>query len=83
MLEEGKVYLVKTTRGSVWVFKKYSECFRNKMTSFYRSICLDDMYKAIEAGYVCRDSEIKWLKPANENYIAIWNREFNDNVELR
>ena len=33
--------------------------------------------------YVCSDSEIKWLKPANENYIAIWNREFNDNVELQ
>lgn len=83
MLEEGKIYLLKTTHGSVWLFKKYSECFRNKMTSCYRSICIDDMYKTNSVGYVCRDDEIMWIKPASENYIAIWNREFNDNVELR
>lgn len=83
MLEEGKVYLVKTTRGSVWLFKKYSECFRNKMTSCYRSICLDDMYKTNTVGYICDNSNIVYIKEASDNYISIWNREFNDNVELR
>lgn len=84
MLEEGKIYLVKTTRGSIWLFKKYRGMLHNdKQASCSHALCLDDMYKAIEEGYVCRDSEIEYLKHANENYIAIWNREFNDNIELR
>ena len=83
MLEEGKIYLVKTTRGSVWLFKKYLGIhFRNKITGCHGALCLDDMCKTYEEGYVCRDSAIEYLKHANENYIAIWNREFNDNVEL-
>ena len=83
MLEEGKVYLVKTTLGSVWLFKKYSECFRNKITSCSCSICLDDMYKTNSVCYICDNSDIVYIKEASENYIAIWNRAFNDNVELR
>lgn len=84
MLEEGKIYLVKTTRGSIWLFKKYLGChFRNKITGCKSALCLDDMYKTNDDGYVCNDSEIEYLKKANENYIAIWNREFNDNIELR
>ena len=83
MLEEDKVYLVKTTRGSVWLFKKYYGLHSNRITGCSCALCLDDMCKADEEGYVCRDSEIEYLKHANENYIAIWNREFNDNVELR
>ena len=82
MLEEGKIYLVKITRGSVWLFKKYMGFFSDKISGCICALCLDDMYKAIEEGYVCRDGEIAWIKPANENYIAIWNRAFNDNVEL-
>lgn len=84
MLEEGKIYLVKTTRGSFWLFKKYlGRHFRNKITGCNSAICLDDMYKTNDDGYVCNDSEIEYLKHANENYIAIWNRVFNDNIELR
>lgn len=83
MLEEGKIYLVKTTRGSVWLFKKCLGLFSYKITGCKSALCLDDMYKATEAGYVCRDSEIEYLKNANDNYLAIWNRVFNDNVELQ
>ena len=82
MLEEGKIYLVKITRGSVWLFKKYMGFFSDKISGCSCALCLDNMYKAIEEGYVCSDGEIAWIKPANENYIAIWNRAFNDNVEL-
>jgi hypothetical protein len=84
MLEEGKIYIVKVNSGSVWLFKKYRGIlYDDKQTGCSHALCLDDMYKAIEVGYVCRDNEIVFLKKANENYIAIWNRAFNDNVELR
>lgn len=84
MLEEGKIYIVKTTRGSIWLFKKYlSHYSHNKITGCKGALCLDDMYKTNDAVYVCNDSEIDYLKKANENYIAIWNRVFNDNIELR
>lgn len=83
MLEEGKIYIVKVNSGNVWLFKKYRGMLHaDKQTGCSHSLCLEDMYKAIEEGYVCRDSEIVWIKPANENYIAIWNRAFNDNVEM-
>lgn len=84
MLEEGKIYLVKVTRGSIWLFKKYGGVlFADKRTGCTGALCLDNMYKTNDSGYVCGDSEIEYLKKANENYIAIWNREFNDNIELR
>lgn len=72
MLEEGKIYLVKTTRGCVWLFKKYlGHHFSNNITGCHGALCLDDMYKTNEKGYVCNNSEIVYLKNANENYIAI------------
>ena len=84
MLEEGKIYLVKTTRGSFWLFKKYlGRHFRNKITGCSKAVCLDDMYMCHEGGYICSNSEIEYIKDANENYIAMWNRVFNDNIELR
>ena len=83
MLEEGKIYLVKTTRGSVWLFKKYLGRFIDKITGCNCALCLDDMYTSNDEGYVCYDREIAYIKEASENYIAIWNREFNDNIELR
>ncbi len=83
MLEEGKIYIVKVNSGNVWLFKKYRGMLHNdKQTGCSHALCIEDMGKYTEEGYVCRDSEIVWLKLANENYIAIWNREFNDNVEL-
>ena len=55
MLEEGKIYLVKTTRGSFWLFNKYLvRHFRNKITGCNSAICLGDMYKTNDDGYVCR-----------------------------
>ena len=84
MLEECKIYIVKVDSGNVWLFKKYRGMLHDdKQAGCSHALCLEDMDKYREEGYVCSDSEIKWLKPANENYIAIWNREFNDNVELR
>lgn len=82
MLEEGKIYLVKTTFGDVWLFKKYTGGFRDKITRCNGALCLDDMFKTNLVGYVCHNSDIEYYKNANENYIAIWNRVFNDNVEI-
>lgn len=84
MLEEGKIYIVKVNSGNVWLFNKYRGMLHaDKQTSCSHALYLEGMYRCIEEGYVCRDGEIAWIKPANENYIAIWNRAFNDNVELR
>ena len=83
MLEEGKIYLVKVNSGNLWLFKKYLGRFSNKITGCNRALCLDDMYKSNEGGYVCFDGDIMYIKKANENYIAIWNRVFNDNIELQ
>ena len=49
MLEEGKIYLVKTARGSVWLFKKYLGLFSYKITGCNRALYLDDMYKTNDA----------------------------------
>ena len=83
MLEEGKIYLVKTTYENVWLFKKHLGLFSDKITGCHGALCIDDTYKTDEEGYICNDSDIVWIRPANENYIAIWNREFNDNIELQ
>jgi hypothetical protein len=67
----------------VWLFKKYRGILRaDQQTGCFNSLCLEDMDEYPGESYVCRDSEIVWLKPANKNYIAMWNRVFNDNVEL-
>ena len=84
MLEEGKIYIVKVNRRNVWLFKKYRGVLHaDKHTGCSCALCLEDMDKYRGECYVGDDSEIEWIKPANENYIAIWNREFDDNVELR
>ena len=84
MLDEGKIYIVKVDSGNVWIFKKYlGRYLRNKITGCNSALCLDDMYKTNDEGYVCNDSEIAHIKVANENYLEIWNRVFNDNIELR
>lgn len=82
MLEEGKIYIVKVDSGNVWLFKKHYGLYSDKTTSCDCAVCLEDMYITNDEGYICHDSEIIWIKPANENYIAILNRVFNDNVEL-
>lgn len=81
MLKEGKIYLVKVDSGNLWLFKKYRGMFADKRTSCSHALCLEDMYKSIEEGYICCDCEIVWIKPANENYISVWNREFHDNID--
>ena len=84
MLEEGKIYLVKVSASnSCWLFKKYRGRFSDKITGCSKAVCLGDMYMCHEGGYVCSNSEIVYIKDANENYLAIWNRVFNDNIELR
>ena len=84
MLEDGKIYLVNVNSGNLWLFKKYRGVLHaDKQTGCLNALCLEDMDKYREEGYVCSDIEIMWIKPASENYIAIWNRAFNDNVELR
>lgn len=80
MLEEGKIYLVKMNSGNLWLFKKYLGRFSDKITGCNSALCLDDMFKIQRNGYVCHDNAIMYIKKANNNYLAIWNREFNDNV---
>lgn len=80
MLEEGKIYIVKSKfSGWSWLFKKRNA---DHITSHVGSICLNDMYINSVEGYSCEDNDIKYIKFANENYIAIWNRVFNDNIEI-
>ena len=84
MLEEGKIYIVKVDSDNVWLFKKIRYAvYPDEKTGHSRALCLKDMYKSEEEGFVCHNNEIVWIKKANENYIAIWNRVFNDNIELR
>lgn len=82
MLEEGKVYLLKTTSGRFWLFKKYMVSHICEISSCSNAICLNNMYKSNRVGYVCIPSNIAYIKYANKNYIAMWNRTFNDNVEM-
>ena len=35
-----------------------------------------------DGGRICDDSQIEWIKRASRNYVSIWNRKFNDNIEL-
>ena len=63
--------------------QKYYGLHSDRITGCDCAVCLEDMYTIHDECYVCRDSGIVCIKPANENYIAIWNREFNDNVELQ
>ena len=84
MLEEGKIYIVKVDSGNVWLFKKNRYAvYPDEKTGHSRALCLEDMYKSKDEGFVCRNNAIVWIKPADENHIAIWNRVFNDNIELR
>ena len=82
MLEEGKIYIVKVNSGNVWLFKKHYGLHSDKITCCNCAVYLEDMYTTNDEGYICRDSEIVNLKLANVNYIAIWNRVFNDNIEM-
>ena len=83
MLEEGKIYIVKTISGSTWLFKKCTKEFGDKICGRSDSLCIDTMCCLYGSGYVCCDNEVVYVKPANENYIAMWNRVFNDNVVLK
>lgn len=79
MLEVGKLYIVKTRYGYNWLFKKTAGHF---ITTCRCCVCLDDNSVFENGGRVCNDDDIAWIKFANRNYIAFWNRTFNDNVEM-
>lgn len=82
MLEEGKIYLVKTTSNNRWLFKKELTFF-DRITSCRMGMCLKSDYYSTDALYICLDNDIVDICLANENQIAMWNKKFNDNVELR
>lgn len=82
MLEEGKIYLVKTTSNYRWLFKKELTCF-DMITSCRMGMCLKSDYYSVDAQYICTDNAIVDICLANENQIAMWNKTFNDNVELQ
>lgn len=79
MLEIGKLYVVKTMYGNYWLFKKNE---RRDLTACDSSLCLNDMSTWTSSTRVCDDSQIEWIKRASRNYVSIWNRKFNDNIEL-
>ena len=59
-MEEGKIYIVKVNSFNVWLFKKYrGRLHADKRTGCSCALCLEDMDKYREEGYVCSDSEIK------------------------
>lgn len=78
MLEVGKLYIVKTIHYN-WLFKKSSGHY---IASCYCCVCLDDNSIFEDYGTVCGDADIVWIKPASRNYIVVWNRMFDDNVNL-
>ena len=79
MLEIGKLYVVKTNIGNYWLFKKNANRW---ITGCSQALRLNDMDCWYSSTYICDDSQIEWIKPANRNHIVIWNRMFNDNVEM-
>lgn len=86
-LEIGKVYYVEISSFMGfrhWLFKKDSPRYNyDVITSCRRCICLDNGYmNRGNASHVCCDDDIMVIKPANRNYIALWNKKFNDNIEL-
>ena len=88
-LEIGKVYYVKTSgcECTHWLFKKDVVSPRTNcraITSCRYCMCLDNDYinRRGNASHLCIDDDIRDLRIANRNYIVIWNRIFNDNVEL-
>lgn len=78
MLEVGKLYVVKTSHYT-WLFKKSAGHY---ITTCSRCVCLDDTTLFEDYGTVCGDDNIVWIKPASRNYIVVWNRILNDNVNL-
>lgn len=87
-LEIGKVYYVKIDCDGLdhWLFKKDVASPRTNVeaiTSCRYCMCIDGNHCNYGgASHVCNDYEIRDLRIANPNYIAIWNRTFNDNVEM-
>ena len=88
-LEIGKVYYVEVDGFlgmTHWLFKKDVTCPRTNIeaiTSCRFCMRIDGNHCNYGgASHVCGDAAIKVLKPANPNYIAIWNRTFNDNIEI-
>lgn len=89
-LEIGKVYYLRvkeddymtTNETSDWLFKKGKTVIHDTITACSSCICLDDEYIGTICTRVCNDDEILWIKCANANHIAIWNRTFNDNLKI-
>lgn len=87
-LEIGKVYYVEVDGDGLdhWLFKKDVADHRthvNAITSCRYCMCLDISHRNNGgASYLCSDSDIRDLRIANRNYIALWNKTFNDNIEL-
>lgn len=82
MLDKGKIYCVKTTSNNRWLFKKELTS-SDMITSCRMGMCLKSDYYSTDAILVCPDNDIVDICLANENQIAMWNKTFNDNVELR
>lgn len=78
VLETDKIYFVKTTSGSNWLFK-YAQGVHKTQCS--QCLCIDDMYSEDDCdwiSFVCHDHEIVTLSEPNKNYIAMFNHVFED-----
>lgn len=75
----GKVYLVYTTNGRYWLYKKNSQRWKTGCRYAMR-LFGSCVYR--NTTRVCDDDKVVWIKPADRNYIAMWNRTFNDNIEF-
>ena len=80
----GEIWTIKT-EGNVWVFRysPYQASMKSsRLTGFAKCVCIDSErrynigIKIYSAGFLGYDDEIEFLRPANKNELAIYNRIF-------
>lgn len=84
--KDGEIWTIKTEGNRVWVFrslKYHNDCRSTEYTGCDKCICIDDNgceifnnYKSVSHGYIGYDDQIKCLRPANVNELAIYKRTF-------
>lgn len=82
MLEIGKIYYVLTYGLNEFLFSKVEGRYKTACSKW-----MDVKRNHVYDGYkgdvlVVFDEHIRKLRLANRNEIAIWNRTFNDNIEI-
>lgn len=84
--KDGEIWTIKTKGNRVWVFrslKYHNDCRSTEYTGCYNCICIDgnndpmfNNFISRTHGYIGYDDQIKILRPANVNELAIYKRTF-------